>query len=90
MCPDLRSPLTTGISSSTPNIGILFGETWTRHCSSTPGKSSAGSGDIPGNRFHTGGGVGIHLLGTRGPRFRFEVAFSQENTRIILTAGPAF
>jgi Outer membrane protein/protective antigen OMA87 len=54
------------------------------------GQVFGGLGDIPENRFHPSGGVGIHLLGTQGPRFRFEVAFSQENTRFILTAGPAF
>jgi outer membrane protein assembly factor BamA len=54
------------------------------------GQVFGGLGEIPENRFHPSGGVGIHLLGGQGPRFRFEVAFSQENTRIILTAGPAF
>jgi len=46
--------------------------------------------DVPGNRFHGGGGMGIHLLGNEGPRFRLEVAASRETVRVILTAGPAF
>ncbi len=54
------------------------------------GQVFGGLGDILGNRFHPSGGMGVHLLGKQGPRFRFEVAFSQENTRVILTAGPAF
>ena len=54
------------------------------------GQVFGGLGDIPENRFHPAGGVGVHLLGKQGPRFRFEVAFSKESTRVILTSGSAF
>jgi len=47
-------------------------------------------GDIPENRFHGSGGLGVHLLGSNGARFRLEVAASHEDVRVILTAGPAF
>jgi len=47
-------------------------------------------GDIPQNSFHTGGGAGIHLLGSEGAEFRLEVGVSQEDVRVIVTAGPAF
>lgn len=54
------------------------------------GQVFGGLGDIPENRFHPSGGAGVHLLGGQGTRFRFEVAFSQDNTRVILTTGSAF
>jgi len=54
------------------------------------GQVFGGLGDIADNRFHPAGGAGVHLLGADGPRFRFEVAVSAENVRVILTSGSAF
>jgi outer membrane protein assembly factor BamA len=49
-----------------------------------------GLGDVAADRFHWSYGGGLHMLNRTGIAFRFEVAYSVEGLRSILTVRPSF